>query len=163
MKPGKTKMGPEEKPSDGEAVTAQARFVDGENDTIIERSKRLVWMKDDTYQLTSKWMSWIQVRDYAEELNKKRYAGYSNWRMPTTAEIKSLYDKKHSNKDHWGQEVPLNEIFNPGFGFLCWTSEVRNKIQAVRFGFRRGLTTFDDVYRPSRGASRLVRDIPKKM
>ena len=88
-------MGPEEKPSDGEAVTAQARFVDGENATIIERSKRLVWMKDDTYQLTSKWMSWIQVRDYAEELNKKRYAGYSNWRMPTTAEIKSLYDKKN--------------------------------------------------------------------
>lgn len=155
-------MCPEEKPSGSETIIKPARFVDGENATVIEHSKRLIWMKDDTFQLTAKWMSWIQVRDYAKELNEQRYAGYGNWRMPTTAEVRSLYDKKQSNKDHWGQEVPLDEIFNPGFGFLCWTSEVRNKIQAIRFGFRRGLTTFDDVYRTSRGASRLVRDIPVK-
>ena len=155
-------MHPEEENLDGEAVVSRSRFVEGENGVVIERSKRLVWMKDDTYQLTKKWMSWVQVRDYALELNKERYAGYSNWRMPNTSEARSLYDKKHSNKDHWGQEVPVDEIFNPGFGFLCWTSEVRNKVHAVRFGYRRGVTTFDDAYRTSRGASRLVRDILKE-
>ena len=82
--------------------------------------------------------------------------------MPNTAEAKSLYDKNHSNKDHWGQEVLIDEIFNPGFGVLCWTSEVRNKVQAIRFGYRRGGTTFDDAYRTSRCASRLVRDILKE-
>ena len=155
-------MCPEEKNSFSETVVDQTRFREGKNGIIIEPSKRLVWMKDDTYQLTKKWMSWVQVRDYALELNKERYAGYSNWRMPNTSEARSLYDKKHSNKDHWGQEVPVDEIFNPGFGFLCWTSEVRNKVQAVRFGYRRGVTTFDDAYRTSRGASRLVRDILKE-
>ena len=155
-------MCPEEKKISDETVTNDNRFVEGENGIVIERSKCLAWMKDDTYQLTKKWMSWIQVRDYAEALNKKKYAGYSNWRMPNTAEARSLYDKNHSNKDHWGQEVPIDEIFSPGFGFLCWTSEVRNKVQAIRFGYRRGGTTFDDAYRTSRGASRLVRDILKE-
>ena len=155
-------MCPEEKNSFSETVVDQTRFREGKNGIIIESSKRLVWMKDDTYQLTKKWMSWVQVRDYALELNKERYAGYSNWRMPNTAEARSLYDKNHSNKDHWGQEVPVDEIFNPGFGFLCWTSEVRNKVQAIRFGYRRGGTTFDDAYRTSRGSSRLVRDILKE-
>ena len=155
-------MCPEEKKLDDETITDGNRFVDGANGIVIERSKSLAWMKDDTYQLTKKWMSWIQVRDYAEELNKQRYAGYSNWRMPNTAEARSLYDKKHSNKDHWGQEVSIDEIFNPGFGFLCWTSEVRNKVQAIRFGYRRGVTTYDDAYRTSRGASRLVRDVLKE-
>ena len=155
-------MCPEEKNSFSETTVDQTRFREGKNSIIIEPSKRLVWMKDDTYQLTKKWMSWVQVRDYALELNKERYAGYSNWRMPNTSEARSLYDKKHSNKDHWGQEVPVDEIFNPGFGFLCWTSEVRNKVHAVRFGYRRGVTTFDDAYRTSRGASRLVRDILKE-
>ena len=155
-------MCPEEENLDGKVAKNQNRFVEGENGIVIERSKGLVWMKDDTYQLTKKWMSWVQVRDYAEELNLKRYAGYSNWRMPNTAEARSLYDKNHSNKDHWGQEVPVDEIFNPGFGFLCWTSEVRNKVQAIRFGYRRGGTTFDDAYRTSRGSSRLVRDILKE-
>ena len=144
-----------------EITLDQARFKEGEKGIIIELSKGLVWMKYDTYQLSNKWMSWIQVRDYAEELNKKKYAGYSNWRMPSTLEAKSLYDKKHSNKDHMGQEVPVDEIFSAGFCFLCWTSEVRNKVQAIRFGFRKGVTTFDDAYRTSRGASRLVRDILK--
>ena len=155
-------MCPEERNSFGETTVDQKRFREGKNGIVIEPSKRLVWMKDDSYQLTKKWMSWVQVRDYALELNKERYAGYSNWRMPNTSEARSLYDKKHSNKDHWGQEVPVDEIFNPGFGFLCWTSEVRNKVQAVRFGYRRGVTTFDDAYRTSRGASRLVRDILKE-
>ena len=155
-------MCPEERNSFSETTADQTRFREGKNGIIIEPSKRLVWMKDDTYQLTKKWMSWVQVRDYALELNKERYAGYSNWRMPNTSEARSLYDKKHSNKDHWGQEVPVDEIFNPGFGFLCWTSEVRNKVHAVRFGYRRGVTTFDDAYRTSRGASRLVRDILKE-
>jgi len=155
-------MCPEEKKLVDEAATIGNRFVEGENGTVIESSKRLVWMKDDTYQLTKKWMSWIQVRDYTEDLNRKKHAGYSNWRMPNTAEARSLYDKKHTNKDHWGQEVPVDEIFSPGFGFLCWTSEVRNKVQAIRFGYRRGVTTFDDAYRTSRGASRLVRDILKE-
>ena len=155
-------MCPEERNSFGETTVDQTRFKEGQHGIVIEPSKRLVWMKDDTYQLTKKWMSWVQVRDYALELNKERYAGYSNWRMPNTSEARSLYDKKHSNKDHWGQEVPVDEIFNPGFGFLCWTSEVRNKVHAVRFGYRRGVTTFDDAYRTSRGASRLVRDILKE-
>jgi hypothetical protein len=145
-----------------EITVDQARFKEGEKGIIIELSKGLVWMKYDTYQLSNKWMSWIQVRDYAEELNKKKYAGYSNWRMPSTLEAKSLYDKKHSNKDQMGQEVPVDEIFSAGFCFLCWTSEVRNKVQAIRFGFRKGVTTFDDAYRTSRGASRLVRDILKE-
>ena len=151
-----------EKNLDGEVVISGNRFVAGEKGIVIEPSKRLVWMKDDTYQLTKKWMSWVQVRDYALELNKERYAGYSNWRMPNTSEARSLYDKKHSNKDHMGQQVPVDEIFSPGFCFLCWTSEVRNKVQAVRFGYRRGGTTHDDAYRTSRGSSRLVRDILKE-
>ena len=145
-----------------EIVVDQARFKEGEKGVVIESSKGLVWMKYDTYQLSGKWMSWVQVRDYAEELSKKKYGGYSNWRMPSTLEARSLYDKKHSNKDHMGQQVPVDKIFAEGFCFLCWTSEVRNKVQAIRFGFRRGVTTFDDAYRTSRGASRLVRDILKE-
>ena len=101
-----------------EVALDQARFKEGANGIVIEPSKGLVWMKYDTYQLSNKWMSWVQVRDYAEELNKKKYAGYSNWRMPNTSEARSLYDKKHSNKDHMGQQVPVDEIFTPGFCFL---------------------------------------------
>lgn len=138
-----------------------ARFIEGENDTIIDRVRKLVWLKKDTWQIKGKWMSWVQVREFAEELNREKRAGFENWRMPTAAEAKSLNISTEKNKDHMGQVVSHAEIFTPGFGFLCWTGDVRDKIQAVRFGFRKGAIMYDDIYRTSRGSSRLVRDIEK--
>jgi hypothetical protein len=140
---------------------ASARFTEGENQTIIDRKRALLWLKYDTWQLTGKWMNWVQCRDYSEELNQQKFSGYSDWRLPTVSEAKSLFDKKLENKDHMGQTIPHVSIFEPGFGFLYWTSDVRNKIQAVRFGFRKGLQIFDDIYRTSRGSTRFVRDIEK--
>lgn len=141
---------------------APPRFVEGESGTVIDGARRLLWLKQDTWQMTGKWMSWVQARDYSEELNQKKFGGYQGWRLPTVSEAKSLFDKKQENKDHMGQSVFHASIFQPGFGFLYWTSDVRNKVQAVRFGFRKGLQMFDDIYRTSRGSTRLVRDIEKE-
>lgn len=138
---------------------APQRFAEGDEDTIIDIKKRLVWLKKDSLQLTGKWLNWVQARDYAKELNKKGFGGFTNWRMPTTEEARSLYDKSQTNIDHMGNDAFLNPIFPKGFGFLCWTSDVRNKIQAVRFGYRKGGMMYDDIYRVSRGATRYVREI----
>lgn len=141
---------------------APVRFAEGENGTVIDGDRRLLWLKMDTWQMTGKWMNWVQTREYSEELNRKKHGGFQGWRLPTVAEAKSLFDKKQENKDHMGQAVSHVAIFQPGFGFLYWTSDVRNKLQAVRFGFRKGLQMFDDIYRTSRGSTRLVRDIEKE-
>ena len=45
-------MCPEERNSFSETTVDQPRFKEGKNGIVIEPSKRLVWMKDDTYQLT---------------------------------------------------------------------------------------------------------------
>ncbi|CCQ90740.1 hypothetical protein NITGR_360078 [Nitrospina gracilis 3/211] len=138
-----------------------SRFVENDDDTIIDMKRRLIWCRQDSWQLTDKWLSWVQARDYAQELNKKAHGGYKDWRMPTTDEVRSLFDKSQENTDHMGQKAFLVKLFPPGFGFLCWTKETRTKTQAVRFNFRKGGITFDDVYRTSRGATRYCRDIPK--
>jgi len=137
------------------------RFFDCDDETICDSRSRLIWLKKDTWQMTGKWMNWVQSRDYAQELNRKKFAGYINWRLPTPAEAKSLYEKNRENQDYAGQQARLHPVFPRGFGFLCWTSEVRNKIQAVRFGYRKGGTMFDDIYRSSRGSTRLVRSMDK--
>ncbi|MFQ5449836.1 MAG: DUF1566 domain-containing protein [Nitrospinaceae bacterium] len=143
-------------------INKGARFLEGRNDTVIDTVKRLLWLKKDTWQLTGKWMNWVQAREFSEEFNKKQYAGFQGWRMPTADEARSLFDKNQENKDHMGQVVRHVSIFEPGFGFLCWTSTVRNKIQAIRFGYRKGHQIHDDIYRTSRGSTRLVRDIEKE-
>jgi len=137
------------------------RFIEADSDTIIDGAKRLVWLKKDTWQLAGKWMAQRQVIEFAGNLNRQRFAGFSDWRLPTTVEAKSLFDKKQKNSDNMGQTIYLSDLFEPGCGFLCWTSDVRHNIQGVRLNFRKGVTIYDDIFRVSRGASRLVRDIEK--
>ena len=55
----------------------------------------------------------------------------------------------------------LSDMFASGCSSLCWTSDIRHKIQGVRLSFIKGVTMYDDIYRISKGASRLVRDIDK--
>ncbi len=145
-----------------EAPKGTGRFVDWDGDTILDVDQRLLWTKKDTYQITGKWMNWVQAREFVQELNRKTFGGFSDWRLPTTAEAKSLYSKKESNTDHMGQKVPHVSAFPPGFGFLCWTGDVRNKVQAVRFGYRKGMPLYDNIYRTSRGSTRFVRDIERE-
>ena len=142
-------------------IKPEARFVEGDHDTVIDCFKKLVWLKQDTWQVAGKWMNQLQIKEFAETLNRKRFAGFSNWRLPTTNEAKSLFDKNRKNSDNQGKVVFLSELFASGCGFLCWTSDVRHKVQGVRFSFRKGVIMYDDIYRTSRGASRLVRDFEK--
>ena len=152
-------MDQNEKPVTKETKTPAARFADGGDDIIIDVKKRLIWLKKDSWQLTGKWLNWVQARDYGIELNKKGIGGYKDWRMPSAAEAKSLFDKNQVNNDSMGKDAFLHTIFPKGFGFLCWTSDVRDKVQAVRFGFRKGGVMYDDIYRVSRGSTRYVREI----
>ncbi len=147
----------------GEQDSEQAggRFIEGDSETIIDGAKRLVWLKKDTWQMAGKWMAQRQVIEFAGNLNRQRFAGFSDWRLPTTVEARSLFDKKQKNSDNMGQTIYLSDLFEPGCGFLCWTSDVRHNIQGVRLNFRKGVTIYDDIFRVSRGSSRLVRDIEK--
>jgi len=148
----------------GEQDSEQAggRFIEGDSETIIDGAKRLVWLKKDTWQMAGKWMAQRQVIEFAGNLNRQRFAGFSDWRLPTTVEARSLFDKKQKNSDNMGQTIYLSDLFEPGCGFLCWTSDVRHNIQGVRLNFRKGVSIYDDIFRVSRGASRLVRDIEKE-
>ncbi|HOU27732.1 MAG TPA: DUF1566 domain-containing protein, partial [Paludibacteraceae bacterium] len=51
--------------------------------TIIDWKTLLVWQQEPTFDK----MNWQKAKDYASEL---RLAGYSNWRLPTKAEIEAF-------------------------------------------------------------------------
>ena len=96
-------------------TAVQERFAEADEHTVIDLKRKLVWLRKDTYQMAGKWLNWVQCRDYAKELSHSHYAGYNDWRLPTTEEAKSLYDKNQVNKDHMGQKAFLPSIFPGGF------------------------------------------------
>jgi hypothetical protein len=70
-----------------EAV-AQERFIDNGDGTVTDRQLNLMWAQTDN-QADIFWENaagWIK-KDFADQIGTR----YSDWRLPTIAELKSLY------------------------------------------------------------------------
>ena len=66
------------------------RFTDNRDGTITDSLTGLLWQKQDSYHDLKKAVNWYDAFDYADRKNNQRFAGHSDWRLPTLTELKSL-------------------------------------------------------------------------
>ena len=87
-------------------------FVDNGDGTITDRAIGLMWQKAGS----SSQRSFKRSKLYVRELNKGKFAGYSDWRLPTIEELASLVEKEKINGLH------TNPVFNKKQA-TCWSSD----------------------------------------
>jgi len=114
----------------------KADLVDNGDGTVSDRANQIMWLKNDTWIELGRLVTWHESQSYAKEMNEKKFAGHSNWRIPNASEAKLLFDEEHINKDVEGGEVHLNPVFPSGCGFSTWTSETRGAKAAMSFDLR---------------------------
>jgi uncharacterized protein DUF1566 len=100
------------------------RYVDNGDGTITDKNSLLMWAKADSYSDLGKCLDWNEANKYVSEL---QLGGYSDWDMPTVAELLSIYDDFEENAisyDH-DPEYPLglNKIFADGAAYLFWSKD----------------------------------------
>ena len=78
-------------------------YIDNENGTISDKATGLMWMQNDNAQA----ISWENALRYAENFE---FAGYSDWRLPTTKELQSIVDYTRSPKAT--NSPAINPVFN---------------------------------------------------
>jgi len=66
------------------------RFVDNNDGTITDNKTSLVWQQEDD----GKRRNWDEANEYAKGLE---LGGYSDWRLPTVAELVSIVDYSQYN------------------------------------------------------------------
>jgi len=86
--------------------------IDGDL-VITDKSTNLMWHQSGS----QKEMNWSKAKEWVVELNKKGYAGYSDWRLPTLEEGASLLTKK---KKFFGLYV--DDIFHKKQKWI-WTGD----------------------------------------
>ena len=129
-----TEEKPELKPSN------DPRFKDNNDGTVTDLQEGLMWKKIDLYQEKKIWSSWEDSQKLIESFNKEAYAKYSDWRLPTRKELKSLYeeDKNVPWKYYWTENViHIDPIF--GYSHCCfWSSELYKDKYAWGFNYIGG-------------------------
>jgi len=107
------------------AVTAaEKRYKDMKNGTIYDAALQKTWLRDDSYKDKNEWLNWAQAQQYMKHKNIVMEAAFSDWRLPTRKELKSLYDRKkgHPTYDK-STNIYHSKLFNTAFCYF-WTNEV---------------------------------------
>ncbi len=98
------------------------------NGTITDRATGLVWQKSGS----DMYITYDRAHVYIEELNKKQYAGYNDWRLPTVDELISLLEPEKQSDGLY-----IDPVFD-STQIWCWSSDKRSSGLAWYVGFNYG-------------------------
>ncbi len=128
------------------AQSADKRFANYADGTTLDKKTGLLWMTQDYWQRETNWVNWYTANEYAQRMNHKSFAGYTDWRLPTPEEAMTLYDRRKRNIDKDGDKIFMDTMFPKGAGWGTWTSkEKRNKAVAVSFKDEGGKAYQDKI------------------
>ncbi|MBN2123545.1 MAG: DUF1566 domain-containing protein, partial [Deltaproteobacteria bacterium] len=71
------------------------QFVDNGNGTVTDRATGLMWQQEGSRSD----LYYSQAEDFVSDLNNSKFAGYSDWRIPTLEELLSLTEPGRSETD----------------------------------------------------------------
>jgi len=107
---------------------ASNRFVDHGDGTVTDTKTGLMWAAKDNGSL----INWQNASSYCQSY---RSGGHTDWRMPTLAELASLYEPEAKNEHGYH----VNKLIDISAA-SCWASDTRD-YEAARFNF-----TYGEVY-----------------
>ena len=90
----------------------RSSFIPENDQIVIDRLTGLMWQRAGSENTRS----FLGAMDYVKQLNKKKFAGYHDWRLPTIDELASLIAKK---KTH---DLYISPVFNR-HQKKCWSSD----------------------------------------
>ncbi len=114
-------------------------------EVVIDRATGLMWQKSGS----KTYMVYEKAQKYVQDLNRKKFAGYDDWRLPTIPELISLLEPEKQSNDLY-----INPIFDATQRW-CWSADRRIKGEGssgsawnvdFNYGVVYGLNLLHDVY-----------------
>ena len=85
-------------------------LIDNHDGTVTDGATGLMWQKSGSLNFLNN----MRAKEYIKQLNRKRFADYSGWRMPTVEELASLLKKGRIKGIHLAPVFDNKQI-------RCWT------------------------------------------
>lgn len=74
--------------------------------TVLHKKTKLMWIRDGN--IAGEVMNWDDAFKFIESLNKQKYAGYNDWRLPSKEDLETLVNFAKGE----GYTENINEYFN---------------------------------------------------
>lgn len=148
--------------SNGFAVPVESgdkRYLDNGDGTITDTKTKLMWMKADSYLHSGHWLNWFEAHDYIKKLNDEGFAQYIDWQLPSTNQLKTLYepDKINGFQAESEMRIHTDPIFEKNGSGSLWSLEENGRHNAFGVVFNTGAVFNSNKKSKSRKATRAVR------
>ncbi len=110
------------------------RFKVNGQESVVDTQTGLMWQKPDSYHEIQKGMNWYEALEYVDRKNAEKFAGFSDWRLPTLNELKQIWDPKRPIVSKDGEPIGLPSVFASGGSYYLWTSNERNLDHSWYYG-----------------------------
>ena len=91
-------------------------LVDNGNGTVTDPNSGLMWKKSDAWIDSKKFYTWAKHKEYVDKVNKDKFAGFSDWRIPSKVEATTIFSKDKLCLDKNGISYSVDPIFEAGGG-----------------------------------------------
>jgi hypothetical protein len=95
-------------------------FVDNNDGTVTDKATGLMWQKSGS----SSSLENRGAKEYIKRLNRKRFAGHSDWRMPTIEELASLLERSSKSAVHIASVFDHKQT-------TCWTVDKYDNVSSA--------------------------------
>lgn len=115
-------------------------LIDNGDGTVSDPNSGLMWKKSDAWLDTKKFYTWPSHQEYVDKINKEKFAGYDDWRIPSKAEALTLFDKTKKCLDKNGSEFFVDPVFEAGGAGNTWIVESSDE-SITRYDWKTGVDT----------------------
>ena len=101
-------------------INEKSRFCYNGDGTVTDKDTGLVWSQQDSWQIHNDWLTFQEALSWVDELNKKDFLGYHDWRIPEKEEVAKLFTPDNIIVGRSKQELNIDSVFEPGGGNGSW-------------------------------------------
>ena len=136
-------------------INEKCRFCDNGDGTVTDKDTGLVWTQQDSWQIHNDWLTFQEALSWVDELNKKDFLGFHDWRIPEKEEVEKLFTPGNIVIGRSKQELNIDSVFESGGGNGSWCLPFDQQA-AFYFSYTSGNSqAFDQDF--SQGYIRVVR------
>ncbi len=139
----------------GKLALAKAKnFIAITKDILIKRDTEVssvpkIWRDPKTsmmwqVELDSEQYSWDESFEYAKKLNREKYCGYSDWKVPSINELNTIFSNRTYNRHSCTHQTYIKEIFLNSMTMHLqefWSSSQAGEDSAYRGRFAQNISS----------------------